>query len=119
MQHIDVILCVDRTLKDILNNDYPFGGIMIIFCGDWQQILPVVHRGGKPEILQATLKYSEIWEKIIQIKLSTCMRNKNKNSEQEKDFIKFQKSIGNGSANVPSSDSVVQIPGFFNFLLIF
>ena len=30
---------VDRTLQDVLNNEKPFGGITVVFGGDFRQIL--------------------------------------------------------------------------------
>ena len=38
-QHIE---CVDRSLRDILKVDKPFGGITVVFGGDPRQILPVI-----------------------------------------------------------------------------
>ena len=40
--HVD---CVDRSLRDILKKDKPFGGIPVVFGGDPRQILPVVCHG--------------------------------------------------------------------------
>ena len=36
---------VDRTLQDVLNNEKPFGGITVVFGGDFRQILPVKIKG--------------------------------------------------------------------------
>ena len=35
----------DRTLQDVLNNEKPFGGITVVFGGDFRQILPVKIKG--------------------------------------------------------------------------
>ena len=43
MSHVNQVDCVDRSLRDILKVDKPFGGIVVVFGGDLQQILPVVH----------------------------------------------------------------------------
>lgn len=40
---------VDHTFQDIQENNRKFGGITVIFSGDWQQILPVIRRGGITE----------------------------------------------------------------------
>ena len=37
---------VDLTMKDIHSDDRPFGGVTVVFGGDFQQILPVVWKGG-------------------------------------------------------------------------
>ena len=33
---------IDRSFKELLKNDLPFGGKLILFSGDWAQCLPVV-----------------------------------------------------------------------------
>ena len=45
MSHVDQVDCVDRSLKDILKVDKPFGGIPVVFAGDPRQILPVLCHG--------------------------------------------------------------------------
>ena len=45
MSHVDQVDCVDRSLRDILKVDKPFGGIVVVFGGDPGQILPVVCHG--------------------------------------------------------------------------
>ena len=52
MSHVDQIDCVDRSLRDILKVDKPFGGIPIVFGGDPRQILPVVHHGNCLQIVK-------------------------------------------------------------------
>ena len=42
---------VDRTLRDIRNLDKPFGGITVIFGGDFRQILPVILKGSRSQIV--------------------------------------------------------------------
>ena len=52
---------VDRSLRDIRNCDAPFGGITVVFGGDFQQILPVIPRGSREQIVLASLKRSALW----------------------------------------------------------
>nr|XP_047124138.1 uncharacterized protein LOC124806895 [Hydra vulgaris] len=47
---------IDRLLKDVCNNNFPFGGKVILFGGDFRQILPVVKRGQPAEIVEACIK---------------------------------------------------------------
>ena len=60
-QHHHVVESVDRTLYDLLNRNQPFGGITIIFGGDFRQILPVIQHGSREQIVPATLTYSNLW----------------------------------------------------------
>jgi len=36
---------MDRTLRDIMNNDLPFGGKIVMLGGDFRQPLPIKIRG--------------------------------------------------------------------------
>ena len=47
--------CVDRLLRDLLGNNIPFGGKIIVMGGDFRQILPVVPRGGEAEVVSRTI----------------------------------------------------------------
>ncbi|EGO02629.1 hypothetical protein SERLA73DRAFT_28485, partial [Serpula lacrymans var. lacrymans S7.3] len=51
MQHCHGIKALDHTLRDILDNQLPFGGIIIIFGGDFHQTTPVVPRGSRQCII--------------------------------------------------------------------
>ena len=65
MQHRFVYECLDRSFRDVKKNDKLFGGITIVFSGDWRQCLPIVKHGGKAEIIDACLKSSYIWKAVI------------------------------------------------------
>ena len=51
---------IDLTLKDIRNNDQLFGGILVVFGGDFQQILPVVLKGSREQIVGQCLQCSRL-----------------------------------------------------------
>jgi hypothetical protein len=42
MQHHHIHEAVDRTFQNIHRSDKPFGGLTIVFGGDFKQILPVI-----------------------------------------------------------------------------
>ena len=42
---------VNRSLQDIRGNEQLFGGIPVVFGGDFQQILPVIPKGSREEIV--------------------------------------------------------------------
>lgn len=65
---------LDRTLRDILKKDTPFGGKVIVFGGDFRQILPVVPGGSRSEIVNASLKSSYLWQYCRILKLTVNMR---------------------------------------------
>ena len=61
MTHRYYFEAVDRTLKDLThhmdskNEHCPFGGKFVVLGGDFHQILPIVHKGKREEIVVAVL----------------------------------------------------------------
>ena len=86
---------VDLTFKDIRNNDKPFGGVAIVFGGDFQQILPVVVKGTREEIVGQCLQRSRLWKDIKVLKLKENMRLEN-STQEEKDFAQWLLDVGHG-----------------------
>ncbi|XP_058774789.1 uncharacterized protein LOC131649060 [Vicia villosa] len=64
MAHKYCFETLDRTLKDVMSNysnsDSVFGGKVVIFGGDFRQILPVVPGGSRSEIIHSTINASYI-----------------------------------------------------------
>ena len=62
MAHKNVYLAVDRTIRDLMsendksNENIPFGNKTIMFGGDFRQVLPVVKRGNRSAIVNASIK---------------------------------------------------------------
>ena len=44
---------LDGTFKDIMEVNLPFGGKVLILGGDFNQVLPVVPKGTKVEMIDA------------------------------------------------------------------
>ncbi|XP_044272021.1 uncharacterized protein LOC123015966 [Tribolium madens] len=65
---------VDRTLKDICQNDRPFGGKCVILGGDFKQCLPVVPDGDRATIVAHCIKSSILWRLFENIQLNINMR---------------------------------------------
>ncbi|XP_058784184.1 uncharacterized protein LOC131658953 [Vicia villosa] len=65
MAHKYCFETLDRTLKDVMSNysnsDSVFGGKVVIFGGDFCQILPVVPEGSRSDIVHSTINSSYIW----------------------------------------------------------
>ena len=60
---------LDRSLQDIMGCNQPFGGKVMVFGGDFRQVLPVVPWGSRAQITDATLQQSYIWEKVHKVQL--------------------------------------------------
>jgi PIF1-like helicase/Helicase len=79
MCHRHAMEAVSRTLQDLRGEDdprreLPFGGIVVCFCGDFRQTLPVVKKGTRGQIVSATLKRSPLWRNVHVFKLTQNMR---------------------------------------------
>ncbi|KAG5733053.1 ATP-dependent DNA helicase PIF1 [Termitomyces sp. T112] len=64
MQHKNAIDSVDRGFRDILEKDVPFGGVTVVFGGDFRQTLPVIQRGLRQQMIAASLKRGRLWDQI-------------------------------------------------------
>jgi hypothetical protein len=64
MQHRHAAEAVDRLLQDIKGSNRPFGGVTVVFGGDFQQILPVIVRGSRPQVVGASIQRSPIWKHL-------------------------------------------------------
>jgi len=93
---------LDRTLRDFMNNleDKPFGGKVIVFGGDFRQVLLVINGAGREEIVFAALNSSYIWEHCKVFELTKKMKLLANISEHEKrdieDFSKWILDVGDG-----------------------
>ncbi|KAL6580753.1 hypothetical protein OROMI_006676 [Orobanche minor] len=52
----------------------PFGGKIIVFGGDFRQILPVIPKGTRQDIVHATISSSPIWRHCKVLRLTKNMR---------------------------------------------
>lgn len=64
MQHRHIIECFDQTWRDLTGIDFPFGGKVVLFSGDFRQTLPIVRRSILMEQAAASLKASFLWNEI-------------------------------------------------------
>ncbi len=64
MTHRHAFEAVDRTLRDLMKavdpllEEKPFGGKVVVFGGDFRQILPVVIKGSREDIVGSCLRRS-------------------------------------------------------------
>ena len=91
----------DRTLRDIMNCDEPFGGKCIVMGGEFRQLLPVIPRGSRAHIVNSCINSSYLWSSCTIFSLKTNMRLKSSSSTEERgkmsDFAHWLLSIGDGT----------------------
>ncbi|KEH19465.1 PIF1-like helicase [Medicago truncatula] len=74
------VLQIDRSMRDImskndpLNKFKPFGGMTIVLGGDIRQILPVVRKGTRQDIVDASINSSQICAYFNVLTLTVNMR---------------------------------------------
>ncbi|WVZ57135.1 hypothetical protein U9M48_007562 [Paspalum notatum var. saurae] len=95
---------LDRTLQDIMGSSHPFGGKVMVFGGDFRQVLPVVAHGTRAQITDACLSKSYIWNSVWRIQLSQNMR-----AQSDTRFAEYLLRIGNGTEET-FGDDYVQLP---------
>lgn len=107
MSHKYNIEAVDRMLKDICQNDEDFGGKIVVFSGDFRQVLPVIKRGNRSQTVMASLKKSILWRKIKTLKLIQNVRVFG--GDQSDNWKQFLLNVGEGKngllENVPISNN--------------
>ena len=80
MTHRNCFEAVDHSLRDILrflassNVDKPFGGKTIVLGGDFRQILLVVTKGQREQIVEASINKSSLWNNCRVFILTKNMR---------------------------------------------
>ncbi|XP_021995719.1 uncharacterized protein LOC110892892 [Helianthus annuus] len=74
MNHKHAFEALDRTMKDIFKCEMTFGGKVMVFGGDFRQILPAVPNGSRRDIVNASITSSYIWSTCKVLTLSKNMR---------------------------------------------
>uniref|UniRef100_A0A453CK12 ATP-dependent DNA helicase n=1 Tax=Aegilops tauschii subsp. strangulata TaxID=200361 RepID=A0A453CK12_AEGTS len=93
---------LDNSMRDIMARpDLPFGGKTIVFGGDFRQVLPVVRKGTRSQITDATLRKSYLWENMRQLRLVRNMR-----AQSDPWFADYLLSVGNGTEDTVDDDYI-------------
>ncbi|GJX62677.1 ATP-dependent DNA helicase PIF1-like protein [Tanacetum coccineum] len=85
---------LDKTLRDILGYPTPenrnklFGGVTVLLGGDFRQILPVIPKGKRADIMHACINRSELWKHCKVSTLTRSMRVNEYNANGELDTRK-------------------------------
>lgn len=113
MAHKRSLEALDRTLKDLRDNQNIFGGAMILLSGDFRQTLPVIPRSTVADEINACLKSSNLWRHVKTLQLTTNMRVFLQQDQTATVFSKQLLDIGNGKVAVDSSTGLMTFPTDF------
>ena len=108
MQHKYAVEAVDRTIRDLLQKPHsPFGGITVLFGGDFRQTLPVIPHGLRQQFISASLRRSILWEHVEMHYLHQNMHLEQTPDMQE--FVHWLLEVGAGT-NLDNNVSTIPIP---------
>ncbi|XP_058745810.1 uncharacterized protein LOC131618648 [Vicia villosa] len=119
MAHKYAIESLDRTLKDVMSADKNskdvFGGKVVVFCGDFRQILLVIPRGSRSNIVHCAINASYIWHSVEVLTLKKNMRLRSGTTHTENNelaqFSDWLLRIGEGRISEPNDDiAEIEIP---------
>ncbi len=117
MAHKHVFEAVNRTLQHVMGADDPalkdilFGGKVVVMGGDFRQLLPVVPRGTRGQIVDASLKrFAILWHSVKVRHLHENMRvqrllaqggaTATVNAQQQQAWADYLQRIGEGTEQV-------------------
>ncbi|KAI3769882.1 hypothetical protein L6452_00996 [Arctium lappa] len=121
MVHRHTFEALDRSMNDIfgsqgiIDSEMLFGGKVVVFGGDFRQILSVIPNASRQDIVNASLSSSYIWEKCKVIRLTKNMRltvdNQASDIEQTRIFANWILDLGEGKVgSVNDGEAIIDIP---------
>ncbi|KAL9224800.1 hypothetical protein vseg_000801 [Gypsophila vaccaria] len=102
MARCENVESLDALLKDSCDSSLLFGGMVIVFGGDFRRILPVVPRKSVSEVIGASLVTSFLWPQLTKFRLLEKIR-----AREDPEFSEFLLALGNGELQTPDHGSVV------------
>lgn len=120
MQHRHAFEAVDRAFRDIMSSvdsrrsQIPFGGITIVFGGDFRQILPVIPKAPRGEVVNASFNQSKLWDFCKVYLLHQNMRLRSATTPEQKEKIKefsnWVLDIGSGNVDNIHPEQILADP---------
>nr|GEW42352.1 hypothetical protein [Tanacetum cinerariifolium] len=116
-----ITAALDRSLRDIIGytnpkaKEMPFGGKVIVFGGDFRQIIPVIQGRTRQDVVHASFNSSYIWDDCTVLELTTNMRlregSDKSNIEEIKEFTDWILKMGDGRLGGPNDgEATIDIP---------
>jgi ATP-dependent DNA helicase PIF1 len=118
----DILEAVDRTFKEVCKlidprfENVPFGGRVIVFGGDFRQVLPVIPKATRPQIVNQCVNRSGFWRHVNVIRLRTNMRVEATNTSNDEHlartlsaFARYLLKIGDGSVPTIGNGDTIRL----------
>ncbi|KAL7322346.1 hypothetical protein PS15p_212248 [Mucor circinelloides] len=118
----NLIETVNRSFQDIMGNTASFGGCLIVFGGDFWQVLPIIRGADRAMIISQCLNRASFWPEVRSMRLTVNMRvqqalrsNDDSLAAELQNFASYLLQVGQGaiptltlSQDMPSS--LIPIP---------
>ena len=105
------LAALDRTLKDLMRSEEPFGGKVLVLSGDMRQCLPVVKGASRAGIVERCINQSPLWQHFEVMELTKNMRVLTSGEQRLIDWDQLTTDIGNGTCSFgPERDQVMLPP---------
>jgi ATP-dependent DNA helicase PIF1 len=104
MVHHDVADTLERSLRDLMGDSRPFGGKVVVFMGDFKQLLPVVRYGRGHE---HTMQVCSWWREVSHLQFKQNWR-----AILDPAYAAFLETVGSGTlcdVVVPDSSRVPDV----------
>ncbi|KAL0427306.1 UNVERIFIED_CONTAM: hypothetical protein Slati_2905400 [Sesamum latifolium] len=92
---------VDRNLQDIRGIKKPFEGNVVVYGGDFRQVVPIAPRATIQQTIDVSLARSILYQKLKRLILTKNMR-----ARSDPNFNVFLLRVGNGTEPVDSNGNI-------------
>lgn len=97
------LACTDELLRRVMGVDVPFGGKIFILLGDFRQTCPVIPRGTRAQVVDASIRSSHLWPLFQVQRLIHPVRNAG-----DPEYATFVDAIGEGAGPDVGLDLLAQ-----------
>ena len=97
---------IDRFLQDIRDSSRLFGGMIFVFGGDFCQILPIITKGLRAQIVTSCFRSSRLWANVQILALKKNMRLISA-IEENIHFANWLLEVGDGK-NISTQDGTIK-----------
>ncbi|XP_074315056.1 uncharacterized protein LOC141651236 [Silene latifolia] len=116
MIHKFCIEALDRSLRDVMQtSEKPFGGKLVVFAGDFRQLLPLYTKGGRDKIVGSIINSSYLWSECKVLHLTRNIRldlgSFDIKDQELREFDEWIKKVGEGAiGGVTGEKNFLHIP---------